>query len=282
MKLPTFLGRVPRSILVFGVLAAALLVSVAASIRINSSGSDNGATTPPTPTLAISVANQQSTSTPSPSLLVAPTATPIINRTDCSAIRGSDYESAAERSWFLQNCLITESNVRASTGSSVIAPTTGSEGGLVRGSSDRLVIQRLGISAPVNYRTVEADGVLGNPVAAWDVVWYDFSSLPGLGGYPGGVGNAVYAGHVDYRTVGPAVFWNLKNIAEGDIIEIYANGGVYRYVVEWFADYTPGDNWNAIVATGTGEVVTLITCIGTFDYERREYSNRRVVRARIQ
>lgn len=34
----------------------------------------------------------------------APTATAAAFRTDCAAIRGTDYRSEAERQWFLANC----------------------------------------------------------------------------------------------------------------------------------------------------------------------------------
>jgi hypothetical protein len=33
-----------------------------------------------------------------------PTRTPLADRTDCAAIRGTDYRSEAERRWFISNC----------------------------------------------------------------------------------------------------------------------------------------------------------------------------------
>jgi hypothetical protein len=45
-----------------------------------------------------------------------------------------------------------------------------------------------------------------SPDNAWDVAWYDFSARPGAGS------NAVFSGHVDYHDVGPAVFWNLRDL----------------------------------------------------------------------
>ena len=33
-----------------------------------------------------------------------PTATVVLDRTDCDAIRGTEYRSATERQWFLANC----------------------------------------------------------------------------------------------------------------------------------------------------------------------------------
>jgi hypothetical protein len=33
-----------------------------------------------------------------------PTRTPLLDRADCSAIRGTDYRSENERQWFIRNC----------------------------------------------------------------------------------------------------------------------------------------------------------------------------------
>ena len=59
---------------------------------------DNASVTPaPAPTRP---------SVPPPAAL-APTATPLPDRTDCASIRGTDYHSEAERDWYLANCLPT-------------------------------------------------------------------------------------------------------------------------------------------------------------------------------
>jgi LPXTG-site transpeptidase (sortase) family protein len=119
---------------------------------------------------------------------------------------------------------------------------------------------------------------MGNPLGGSDVVLYDFSALPGLGGYPPAGGNTVIAGHVDYICC-PAVFAQLRNVVEGDVIEYYTgDGGHYQYVVQWYGDYPPDTNWASLL-TGGPNIMTLITCNGTFDPRAREYSHRRVVRA---
>ena len=33
-----------------------------------------------------------------------PTRTPLLDRADCNAIRGTDYRSESERQWFIRNC----------------------------------------------------------------------------------------------------------------------------------------------------------------------------------
>jgi hypothetical protein len=39
-----------------------------------------------------------------PSQAARPTATRLVDRTNCAEIRGTDYRSDAERTWFLANC----------------------------------------------------------------------------------------------------------------------------------------------------------------------------------
>jgi LPXTG-site transpeptidase (sortase) family protein len=108
-----------------------------------------------------------------------------------------------------------------------------------------------------------------------DVAWYNFTARPGMGG------NAVISGHLDYHNYGAAVFWRLKELREGDMVEVrLADGSVLRYRVSLKLSY---DARTApvpeIVGPTSKEVVTLITCGGTFDSGSRDYSNRLVVRA---
>jgi hypothetical protein len=49
-----------------------------------------------------SAGNGQRTITSGPA--TPPTRTPLADRTDCAAIRGTDYRSEAERQWFMVNC----------------------------------------------------------------------------------------------------------------------------------------------------------------------------------
>ncbi len=143
----------------------------------------------------------------------------------------------------------------------------------------RIVITKAEIDAPVIVKGVDTAGVMIAPDNAYDVAWYDFSAAPGFGG------NAVFAGHVDYIRVGPAVFWNIKDLEQGDIIEVHlVSGTVYRYAVtlkqQYDAATAPVDT---IVGPTPKESVTLITCGGTFNSVTHQYDKRLVVRAeRIQ
>jgi LPXTG-site transpeptidase (sortase) family protein len=139
----------------------------------------------------------------------------------------------------------------------------------------RLLIPVVGIDAPVVIRGVDAGGVMESPDNAFDTAWYDFSAKPGYGG------NAVFSGHVDYINVGKAVFWDLKDLNEGDEIQVRLDDGtVYRYSVSsrqlYDAATAPVDQ---IVGATPTETVTLITCSGTFNSATHQYDKRLVIRA---
>jgi LPXTG-site transpeptidase (sortase) family protein len=136
-------------------------------------------------------------------------------------------------------------------------------------------IPRFNVNASIVVLGVDADGVMQTPSNPTDVAWYRFSARPGA------LGNAVFAAHVDYRNYGPAVFYNLKNLREGDeIIVGLEDGTSFRYSVISTVLY---DERTApvqeIVGPVNGEVVTLITCGGSFNQTTREYDKRVVVRA---
>ncbi len=139
----------------------------------------------------------------------------------------------------------------------------------------RLIIEKAEIDAPVVIKGVDAQGVMQSPDNAYDTAWYDFSAHPGFGG------NAVFAGHVDYIRVGKAVFWNLKDLEEGDLIQVrLQDGTVYKYAVNFREQFdaatAPVDT---IVGPTPNETVTLITCGGTFNPTTHQYDKRLVIRA---
>jgi LPXTG-site transpeptidase (sortase) family protein len=157
------------------------------------------------------------------------------------------------------------------------APRGGTGPGPIRGTDIRLSIPKASVNATVYARSVGTNGQMGNPSGAWDVIWYDFLNHPGLGGYPGNPGaNAVFAGHVDYIGVGPAVFYSLRNMAPGDIVTVSTSAGTFTYRIEWSRWATPNEDFTNFVRGGGGETITLVTCIGGFS--AGHYSNRLVVR----
>jgi len=139
----------------------------------------------------------------------------------------------------------------------------------------RIVIPAIGVNAPVVVKSIDSGGVMQAPDTPSDVAWYDFTGLPGGGS------NIVLAGHVDFAGVGPAVFWDLWRLEEGDTVQLHLVDGsiaLYRVVssdlvVEATAPV------GQIVGPTPGEVVTLITCAGNYNTATGRYDQRLVVRA---
>ena len=139
----------------------------------------------------------------------------------------------------------------------------------------RLRIPRFEVDADLVTMGVDEQGVMQSPSNAYDVAWYHFTAKPGFGS------NAVFAAHVDYVNVGPAVFWHLKDLVEGDTIQVeMEDGTVYTYAVDskipYDADTAPVND----IVNGTAEErITLITCTGSFNSTTHQYDQRLVVTA---
>jgi len=145
---------------------------------------------------------------------------------------------------------------------------------------DRLVVSKIGLDAPIEVLPVD-DGVIRGSSGPEVVSLYDFSSyFPSFGGWPGFGQNAVFGGHVDYINYGPAVFWDLSELEEGDEVEVHlTDGTVYRYSVTWNKTFPWSDMpWDYVLQPENGnESVTLMTCSGA--WTGSQYTNARVVRA---
>lgn len=150
--------------------------------------------------------------------------------------------------------------------------------GPITGTDMSISLPSIGVHASVYARSVGTNGQMGNPAGAWDVIWYDFSqNYPGIGGYPGtGTSNAVFAGHVDYIRVGPAVFWSVRNLVAGDLITVNSANGPITYSVQWSQWAGPADDFTSFVAQTGQDTITLVTCVGGFS--AGHYSNRLIVR----
>jgi LPXTG-site transpeptidase (sortase) family protein len=139
----------------------------------------------------------------------------------------------------------------------------------------RLVVPSLGIDAPIVTLGVDSSGTMQSPDNPTDVAWYSFSARPGERS------NVVLAGHLDYVNYGPAVFYRLKEAGAGDEVQLLlVDGSTAHYRVLAVTSY---DEATApvldIVGPTENEVVTLITCGGSFDPLSREYDKRVVLRA---
>jgi hypothetical protein len=273
------LKTMPRKAYFIAIPIPIFLVTVAITMATSGGGGDNGTKLALNPTVSPSINNLDTAPTTSPTVkptsTAVPTATPP-NRADCDAIRGTDYESPEERTWFLANCLDSSTTATtdtttgggggggggtAATGGGTAA--TGGGGAGVSGSEyalgARLIIPSINLDTTVQYK---------------------FPYFPNLG-----VTNIVLAGHVDCGRCydggsGIAVFWYIRDLAPGATAQYVApDGSVRNYVVVSSYDVTDGADFSGIVANGTADM-TLITCTGTF--AGGHYNNRHVVALRLQ
>jgi Sortase domain len=265
----------PRWVFLLAVPVVAFVMATAVALGLGVGG--NSSDSPP-------VRERSTLSATSQNVDLPPTVTPVptqvaeevdpTNRKDCDAIRGTDYLSPGERTWYLDNCTRTEDVVQASTGG-------GSGNTYVPASEfylgDRLIVPSIGVDATVTGATVGGSGQMPDPVGYFNAVWYDFKSFPGIGGYVDG--NLVLAAHVDCArchngSSGTALFYSVSKLQAGATAQyITSDGTVHNYVVRSVAAYSPGANWGSILATGQADM-TLITCGGTWDPVAHEYSTR--------
>jgi hypothetical protein len=133
------------------------------------------------------------------------------------------------------------------------------------------------VDAEVEVRTL-SDGVMQDPTGPWVISWYDFSA------YVGDNSNAVFAGHVDYWGVGPAVLRNVAGLGIGAEIDVIgADGTVFTYAVENVYRVNAFElseaDLDAIIGPTSYAALTIITCGGEFNGS--EYLQRDIVRARL-
>ena len=139
----------------------------------------------------------------------------------------------------------------------------------------RLVIPTIGVDAAVERVGLTHDGAMDVPSGPYTVGWYHFGSPPGA------VGNAVIDGHVDYRGVGPAVFWRLRELAPGDtLVVVTEDGDERRFRVTEVVSYPNASvPLERIFGPAASPRLNLITCDGTFIARDRNYDQRLVVYA---
>jgi LPXTG-site transpeptidase (sortase) family protein len=145
----------------------------------------------------------------------------------------------------------------------------------------RLIIDKIGVNAPVGTYGLGADQIPDVPSNGQEVAWYDFSSQPGTGS------NAVFAGHVTWS--GRGVFYHLDDLTAGDQVTLVANNGGARlaYTVSDVFLVDPNDPNAASVMSPTPgkDQVTIITCGGDPFYvggtAGYDYTHRLIVRASL-
>ncbi len=142
-------------------------------------------------------------------------------------------------------------------------------------SRARIQIPSIGVDAGVVDLALNRDKTLQVPARASQVgLWKG-------GAAPGSRGPAIMVGHVDSRS-GPAVFFGLRRLREGDRVIVRVPGRPSaRYVVQGSEQVSKNRFPTRRVYSPTrGATLRLITCSGSFDRASGHYRDNLVVYAR--
>jgi LPXTG-site transpeptidase (sortase) family protein len=138
---------------------------------------------------------------------------------------------------------------------------------------ERLRIASIGVDTPLEDLALDADGTLHAPQDFQHAGWY------AQGTSPGDVGPAVIAGHVDTKT-GRAVFFRLRDLRQGDILEVTRAGAQVKFKVLAVRKYPKAQfPTDEVYGPTPNAQLRLITCGGAFDHNRRSYVDNIVVYA---
>jgi sortase A len=142
------------------------------------------------------------------------------------------------------------------------------------GWPQHLLIPRLSVQAPVEDLALTSPKDVHAPYKWSDVAWFD------RGNKPGTFGRSVMFGHVD-STCCPAVFYHLRDLKKGDVIEVQYKKGIVKFQVMWQQSYSNDKlpaNW--LFAQVHERGLSLITCSGVFYPTGGGYDHKLVVYAR--
>jgi len=124
---------------------------------------------------------------------------------------------------------------------------------------------------------LNADRSVQVPKSFEKVGWYKYSPTPGE------LGPAVILGHVDSYQ-GPAVFFSIGQLKQGDPIEITReDGSVATFLVTGIGRYEQEGFPTELVYGNIDHAgLRLVTCSGTFDHGTQRYSHNTVVYAELE
>lgn len=137
---------------------------------------------------------------------------------------------------------------------------------------DKVIIPAINVEASIEQVGLLDSGEMAAPSTEDGVAWYE------RGAKPGAKGNAVLAGHVDSKS-GPAIFYNLKNLKNGDEVHVTDERGTkLTFIVTKLQSYPRSEApLNDIFGYSDGRDLNLITCTGTFDRAEGTHEERLVV-----
>lgn len=137
----------------------------------------------------------------------------------------------------------------------------------------KLIIPAIQVDAEIQRVGKTSAGKMAVPTNFVDVGWYKY------GYFPGTVGNAVIAGHLDNGKGNPAVMNDLSQLRIGDKVYVTnKEGQTLQFSVTGMSLY---DYNNApldmIFGSSTKAHLNLITCDGVWDQSKKNYDKRLVV-----
>lgn len=143
----------------------------------------------------------------------------------------------------------------------------------------RLVIDSIGVDAPIIPVGTESDGAMAAPKTATDIGWYEKSAMLGTKRRA-----VLLSGH--YGLDIPEVLRRLNELKKGDKLVVEGARGdvlVYEVAETERKHRTEVDMEKAFNYADGEESVSVITCIGEFDHGAQTYKERHIVYAtRIQ
>lgn len=138
----------------------------------------------------------------------------------------------------------------------------------------RLIIRSISVDAPVIAVGVDKEGNMAVTNESYDVGWYN------RGPSPGDTGDAVIDGHLDWYDTSQAVFFNLKNIKQGDDIEVQrTDGATHHFKVTSVRSVAYNASVPGLFASTGPPRISLITCGGQWSRSLNQYSSRVIVDA---
>jgi LPXTG-site transpeptidase (sortase) family protein len=149
---------------------------------------------------------------------------------------------------------------------------TGGSGTAANMVPTELVVPAIGLRTRLIQLGLRPSGAIQVPDTTAVAGWFDDGPAPGQ------PGPAVIAGHVD-SVKGPGVFFDLSQLRRGDHVYVRRSGGsIVVFTVTDVRTYLKSAFPTATVyGPAPGAQLRLITCGGTFDYQRRSYLSNVVV-----
>jgi sortase A len=140
----------------------------------------------------------------------------------------------------------------------------------------RFQIDSIDVDAEVEHVAQDDQGRMDVPSEWEDVAWYE------LGPVPGEQGNAVIAGHYD-SFIGPAVFFDLRKLEEGDILRVITEDDEELEFEIFEIESVHIDDADSRKIFGKTEEynLNLVTCEGIWDPDTDMYDHRLIVYSRL-